>query len=409
VAEADARSYYEKNKARYGTEEQRRASHILITTEGRDKAAAKKEADALLVRVQANPKDFAKLAREYSKDPGSAAQGGDLGFFGKGMMTKPFEDAAGQLKPGETSGVIESDFGYHIIRLTEIKPAEVRSFDEVRPEIEKELKTQQAQKRFAEAAEQFTNLVYEQSDSLKPAADRLGLKPRSADRVTRSGLPAAPNQPQILNARVVEALFADDSIKGKRNTQAIEVAPNTLVAARVVEYRPAAVRPFDELKAAIRQRLERQQAANLAREAGQARLTELRANPSDTGFSPVLAISRRASQGVPPTVLNEVLRAPADKLPAYVGADIEGAGFLIAHVLASKPGDSLDAAQREAQSRALGQQVALSDELAYSEALRIRHDAHIVRPEFKRNPVKEESKADVKADTKTDAKSEPKK
>ncbi len=266
VADADVKAYYEQNKGRYGVEEQRRASHILITAEGGDKAAARKKAEAALAAVKANPGDFAKIAKEQSKDPGSAAQGGDLGFFGKGMMVKPFEDVAFSLKQGEISEIVETDFGYHIIRVTEIKPAEAKPLAEVRAEIERELRTQQAQKRFAEAAEQFTNLIYEQADSLKPAADKLGLKIATQDNVTRAGIPPRPNQPQVFTPRVIEALFSDDAVKNRRNTQAIEIGPNTLVAARVIEHRPAAVRPLDEVKALIRQRLEQQEAAKLARE-----------------------------------------------------------------------------------------------------------------------------------------------
>ena len=195
----------------------------------------------MLAQVRARPADFERLAREHSKDPGSAAQGGDLGFFGKGMMVKPFEEAAMRLKPGEVSDVVETEFGFHIIKVTEVKPAEVKPFEQVRADIERDLKAERAQKEFAKAADQFTNLVYEQADSLQPAADALKLKVQRVDALTRRGLP--PH----LNARVVEALFADDSLKNRRNTQAIEVATNTLVSARIVEHKPAAVKPLDEV------------------------------------------------------------------------------------------------------------------------------------------------------------------
>jgi peptidyl-prolyl cis-trans isomerase D len=388
VNEADAKAYYEQNKGRYGSEEQRRASHILIASEGGDKAAARKKAEGILAALKANPGDFARIAKEQSKDPGSAAQGGDLGFFGKGMMVKPFEDAAFRLKAGETSEIVETDFGFHVIRVTEIKPAEAKPFAEVRAEIEKDLRTQQAQKRYAEAAEQFTNLVYEQADSLQPAADKLGLKIATRDNVTRSLPPAAPGQPQLLNQRVIDALFAEDSLKNRRNIQAIEVAPSTLVSARVVDHRPAAVRPFDEVKAVIRQSLELQEAAKLARAAGEQRLAELLKQPSDTGFSPVITVSRRAPQGVPPTLLNEVLRTRADKLPTFVGADFEGAGYLIANVVSAKDAAAQTPAQREAERRALQRQAAAADEAAYAEGLRVRHKAQVLNPEFRREPAK---------------------
>ena len=378
VADADVRAYYEQNKGRYGTDEQRRASHILITAEGSDKATARKKADDLLAQVRARPADFEKLAREQSKDSGSAAQGGDLGFFGKGMMVKPFEEAAFRLKPGDVSDVVESDFGFHIIKLTEVKPAEVKPFDQVRGDIERDLKTQQARQEFAKAADQFTNLVYEQADSLQPAADALKLKVQRVDALTRRGLPPA------INARVVDALFAEDSVKSKRNTQAIEVATNTLVSARIVEHKPAAVKPLDEVKAQVRQLVERREAARLAREAGEARLAELRKQPGDAGFGPARTVSRSAPQGLPPNALSAVMRASSFKLPTLVGVEVDGTGYLIAQIVTIRPGDAGSAEQRDAQQRVLMQQAAAADELAYAEGLKARHNVKILKPEFRK-------------------------
>jgi peptidyl-prolyl cis-trans isomerase D len=378
VSEADARAYYEQNKARFGTEEQRRASHILITADGSDKAAARRKAEELLAQVRAKPAEFEKLARENSKDPGSAAQGGDLGFFGKGMMVKPFEDAVQKLKPGEISDVVETDFGFHIIRLTEVKPADAKPFEQVRADIERDLKSQQAQGEFAKAADQFTNLVYEQADSLQPAADALKLKIQQVDALTRRGAPP------FISARVVDALFSDESLKNRRNTQAIEVTTNTMVAARVVDYKPAAVRPLDEVKPQVRQLVERREAVRLAREAGEARLAELRKQPADAGFQPARTVSRRDSQGLPPDVLNAIMRVPADKLPQYVGSEIENAGYLIAQVTSVKLDAAGSAEQRDAQARVLMQQAAAADEMVYAEGLKARHNVKVLKPEFQR-------------------------
>jgi len=399
ISEASVTNFYNENKARYGTEEQRRASHILIPVESGDKAAARKKADELLVKVRAAPSDFAKLARENSKDPGSAAQGGDLGFFGRGMMVKPFEDTAYRLKEGEISDVVETDFGFHIIRVTEIKPAQAKPLADVRSDIERELRNQQAQKNFTEAADQFTNLVYEQADSLQPAATKLNLKVLTADNLTRAGLP--PH----LGPRVVEAVFAEDSLKNRRNTQAIEVATNTLVSARVLDHRPAAVQPLEKVTAQIRQLLERREAVRLAREAGEQRLAALRKDPSDkaleAGFSPPTLVSRRQPQDLPPDALNEVLRTSAEKLPQFVGAEIgtdfrtgSNAGYVILQVVSAKQSEAIPPNQREAQARAIVQQAGAAAELTYAEALKTRHNVKILRPELQRTNVKGE---DVKA------------
>jgi peptidyl-prolyl cis-trans isomerase D len=406
VTEEAVKSYYEQNKARYGTEEQRRASHILIAADGSDKAGVRKKAEEILAKVKANPNDFAKLARENSKDSGSAAQGGDLGFFGRGMMVKPFEETAFRLKAGDISDVVETDFGFHIIRVTEIKPAQAKPFADVRAEIERELKSQQAQKNFTEAADQFTNLVYEQADSLQPAVQKLNLKLLSADNLTRRGL--LPH----LGPRVVEAIFAEDSLKNRRNTQAIEVATNTLVSARVLEHRPASVQPLEKVASEIRQLLERREAVRLAREAGEQRLAELRKEPSDAGFSAPKVVSRRQPQDMPPDALTEVLRIPADKLPQFVGTEIgtdfrsaSGAGYVIVKVTASKPSEPIPPAQRDAQARAINQQTAAAAEYTYAEGLKARHNAKILRADLQR---KTEEKAAAKSPT-ADVKSSPNK
>lgn len=386
VTEDELRTYYEQNKARFGAPEQRRAAHILISTEGSDKASARQTAEQVRAKVMANPKDFAAIARETSKDPGSAAQGGDLGFFGRGMMVKPFEDTVFSMKPGEISELVETDFGFHIIQLTEVQPSQVKPFDEVRDDIQREIVNQQAQRRFAEAADQFTNIVYEQADSLKPAADKFGLKIQTVDALTRQGL--APH----ITPRVVDAIFSDEALRQRRNTQAIEVASSTIVAARVAEHRPAAVRPLAEVRPQIQQMLVQREARRLAREAGEARLAELRKQPSDANFGVARIVSHQQSEGLPPAALNAILRVPADKLPAYVGAETDD-GYLIAHVISSKGGAALEAGQREAQMRVIAQQAAAADEIAYAEGLKKRYNAQVLDPNFKRGADKAKPEA----------------
>src|SRR6185437_4628589 len=171
---------YEANNRQYATQEERQASHILIAVKPdaspADKAAAKKKAEEILAKARAHPDDFAALAKEYSQDPGSAAQGGDLGSFARGSMVKPFEDAVFAAKPGDIVGPVETNFGYHIIKVTGVTPAHVQSLDEVRGRIEADLRKQKAADKFASLAEQFQNVVYEQADSLSGPAKALGLE-----------------------------------------------------------------------------------------------------------------------------------------------------------------------------------------------------------------------------------------
>jgi peptidyl-prolyl cis-trans isomerase D len=397
IAEAEAKAFYEQNKSRFGQDEQLRASHILLTAgEGgtaKDKAGAKKRAEELLARVRANPGEFDKLAREHSKDPGSAASGGDLGWFGRGMMVKPFEDAAFGLKEGQTSDVVESDFGYHIIRVTGVRAAQTRPFDEVRSQIEADLKREAAGKRFAEIAEQFSNGVYEQPESLKPTADKLKLTVQTVDVLTRAGLPARPGSPQVFTPRVIEALFSADSLGSKRNTEAIEVAANTLVSARVIEHRPAAVRPLAEVAALIKSQVEQREAARLAREAGEQRLAALQKSTGDAAFGAPRAVSRSQPQGLPAAAVNAVMRAPAEKLPAFVGAELDGGSYAVFQVLSAKVPEQRDPAQAQGQSRALAQAFGAADDAAYVAALRAKHKALVLRSDL----------AAAKSDAKGDA------
>ncbi len=214
ISDADLQSYYEQNKKQYVTEEQRRASHILLSVKKDATAAEQKmiraKAEGLLAELRKKPESFAALAKEHSQDPGSAERGGDLDFFGKGAMVKPFEDAASKLKVGEISDLVQTDFGFHIIQLTDVKAGLTKSFDEVKNQIAVEVKKQKASKLYAEAAESFTNTVYEQSDSLKPVADKLKLKIESV-----SGLSRQPNSamPSLFTCKQCQ-IFERDLFRG---------------------------------------------------------------------------------------------------------------------------------------------------------------------------------------------------
>lgn len=392
VSDADIKAYYDQNAARYSEEEQRRASHILIKADksasAADKAAAKEKAEKLLAQVRKNPADFAKLAKENSQDPGSAERGGDLDFFGKGMMVKSFEDAAFKLKQGEISDVVESDFGYHIIQLTAVKPAVVKPLDEVKSQIAADIKKQLAAKKFTEMAEQFTNLVYEQSESLKPVVDKLGLKIETAAGLTRTPNPAAAPTALYNNPKFLSALFSDEAIKNKRNTEAIEVAPSTLIAGRVLEHKPVAKRPFEEVQAVVRERVIQEEAAALAKKAGEAKLAAAKSGDS-AGFGEAKTVSRTKAQSVNQAALPSIMKADATKLPAYVGVDLGAQGYGVYKVTKVGQPTNPDTARRAAEQQQIAGTLAQQEAFAYLEVLKKKAKVEILKPVAAKKPEAE--------------------
>ncbi len=333
VAEKDLKDYYEQNLNRYTVAEERRASHILIKADKAapeaEKAKARARAEELLAQVQKAPASFADVARKNSQDEGSASRGGDLDFFPRGAMVKPFEQAAYALKPGEISKVVESDFGFHIIQLTAVRGGDTKSFDSVRAEIENEVRKQLAQKRYAELAETFSNTVYEQSDSLKPIAEKLGLSIRSA-LVQRK--PSADAQGPLASAKLLDLVFSKDSLQNKRNTEAVEFGPSQLVAAHVTDYKPAHMPAFDDVKAQVTQLLVARQAAALAVKAGAEKLAALKASGDPMSLPEAQTVSRMQPGKLSPKVLKAILQADTSKLPSFVGLDAGDGSYVIAAV-----------------------------------------------------------------------------
>ncbi|TCS39236.1 peptidyl-prolyl cis-trans isomerase D [Paucimonas lemoignei] len=384
VSDDDIKSYYEQNKKRYSVDEQRRASHILIGVKKdaseADKQAARAKAEKVLAQLKQNPNDFAKLAKENSDDPGSAEKGGDLGFFGPGMMVKPFEDAAYKLKEGEISGLVQSDFGYHIIKVTGIKPGSVKPLEEVKGEIAADIKKQQSTKKFSEMAETFRDTVYEQADSLKPAADKLGLKVETAANVTRQADPAVGQKAPFNNQKFLTALFSDDVVKNKRNSEAIEVAPNTLIAGRIVSHKPASKRPFDEVKAGIRERVIQEEAAKLAQQAGEAKLAALKAKDDASGFGPAKVVSRNKREDLDATSLQAIMKADSSKLPSYAGAELPQQGYAVYRITKVMQPAAADAARRQAEAQQISGIVAQQETAAYVQALKQRAKVKLLKP-----------------------------
>lgn len=381
IDDAQVKAAYEANQARYKTPEERRASHILIRADKQGKEdelkAAEEKAAKLLAQLQANPADFAKLAKEHSQDPGSAQNGGDLGFFGRGMMVKPFEDATFVLQENQLSGVVRSDFGFHIIKLTGVRPERVRSLDEVRGEIAADLKRQAGAKLYAEAAEGFANIVYEQPDSLTPAAEKYGLAVRTTEWLARGGQVETP----FTNPKLMQAVFAEDAVKNRRNTEAIEAAPGTLVSARVVEHRPATVEPLEKVAGVIEKVLQREAAVAKAAAAGQAELDKLnQGGKSALAWGATRTVSRLHAPNLSSEASAAVFGAEAGKLPAFVGVSVSG-GFALYRIDKVKAFDPAAEGEAAARARALRQQygdlVAQEELLGWLAALRQQYGVEI--------------------------------
>ncbi|HQR50204.1 MAG TPA: SurA N-terminal domain-containing protein [Methylophilaceae bacterium] len=374
VAEDEVKKFYQENASKFQGDEQRRASHILVAFDKKDdtaKKAAHEKAESVLAEVNKNPAKFDELARKYSQDPGSAANGGDLGLFGRGMMVKPFEDAVFSMKPGAVSGLVESDFGYHIIKLTEIK-GQAPTYDDVKAQIRAELLNQKALAKFAEQAEGFNNMVYEQSDSLQPVVKAFNVPLQTSQWMSREDA-----MKFFKSDKLVKAIFSDEVLKDKRNTEAVEAAPNTLVAARVVDYKPAAPRSFAEVAPAIEEHLKREQAFAMAVKKGEADLAQLRAGREVAGLEwiPPVVIARDNTQGLSEGVVQQAFKIDADKLPAYGSLQNQGADYTLIRV--SRVESSAPQDEAEKTTLRSGIQTALAAEYLAAYIGSLRYKANI--------------------------------
>ncbi|MEW6371479.1 MAG: SurA N-terminal domain-containing protein [Pseudomonadota bacterium] len=380
VTDAEVEQFYKANQARFVTPEQRTASHILITkaqgAKPAEEAAAKAKAEAVLAEVRKNPADFAAIAKAQSQDPGSAAQGGDLGVVEKGAFVKPVEDAIYALKDGEVSGIVPSEFGFHIIKVTSIKPSQQKPLDAARAEIADELKKSKLSKKYSELAESFNDIVYEQSESLKPAADKLGLEIQTVDGLSRKPNPALGAAPYN-NEKFLTALFSNDAIKNKRNTEAVEVAPAVLVSGRVVEFKPASKRPLAEVEAAIRQRVTQEEALRLAREAGEAKLKAAKASGDAAGFGEVKVLSRTKEPTINTAAALAVFKADVTKLPAYVGVEVPNVGYGVYRIGKVSQPAQVDQARRAQEAQQINGLVGQTELYNFVEAVKAKAKAKI--------------------------------
>jgi peptidyl-prolyl cis-trans isomerase D len=400
-------AYYDANKTRFQIPEQVRAEYVTLTAEGlaaqeslapgearkwyddnmgaksAERAVAKKKAEEALAEVQKNPGNFAELAKKYSQDPGSKDKGGDLGFFGRGMMVKAFEAAAWKLQPGQISGLVESDFGFHIIKLVAVKGDErqashilipspqVKDFEESKADIERDLKKQRAGKKYAESAEVFSNTAYEQAESLQPLADKFKLPVQKSDWFTRQGIPGATAQTPFGNPKLLAALFGEDALKNKRNTEAVEISPGVLVVARMLEHKPVVTRPFDEVRQDVVKILTRNEALALAQKAGADKLAALaKGEQAGLTWGATKLVSRDAPAGFKPDVLASVFGADGAKLPVYSGLALSDKGYALYRVSKVMPQEKIEPEKEKGVRQQLTRVVAAQEYQGFVASLR---------------------------------------
>jgi peptidyl-prolyl cis-trans isomerase D len=385
LAPADLKSYYEQNVDRLSGTEERRASHILIASPKNapeaDRAKARAKAEDLLLQLQKAPQAFADFARQHSQDPGSASRGGDLNFFSRGSMTKPFEDAAFALKKGEISAMVASDFGFHIIKLTDLKVPPRKSFEELRATIEADLKQQMALEKYSESAEAFTNGVYEQADSLQAVAEQFKLTIHKAMGVTASPAPGARGP--LANPKLLAALFAEDSVQKKRNTEAVSMGPNQLAAARVLDYQGPKLQALQEVRTKVRAAVVADQAAAHARLEGEKLLASLTQQPHQAKWPASLIVSRDQrlqKQALNPKVQDAVLRAPVSGLPTVIGVNLADQGYVLARVLRVVDAPLASAEQTRQEQTQVVQWWSQAEKAAHYASLKTRFKVSLNEP-----------------------------
>jgi peptidyl-prolyl cis-trans isomerase D len=368
VNEDAVKAYYDAHAANFTVPEQRRARHILIQlakdASASDEAAARTRALEILGQARSG-QSFETLARERSEDLGSKAQGGDLGFFGQGVMDPAFDKTVFEMKPGELSEPVRSRFGYHIIRLEEIKAGSTKGFDEARADVEKAYRREQAERQFFEQAEQLATLTFENPDTLEVAAKQLGLSVQESDFFPRTGGAGIAAQ-----EKVFDAAFSPEVLEERGNSEVLDLGDEHAVVLRVKEHRPAERRKLDEVRSEILSTIQSEKAKVMTEERGKALLKRLQdgedraklAAAEKLEWKDVPDLGRRTDQ-VDPAVRHDAFRLPrpAGTGPSYGGVALDGGDYALIAVLGVTDGDPAKLTDKERQDTRERLQRAASD------------------------------------------------
>jgi peptidyl-prolyl cis-trans isomerase D len=370
VSDKDLDNYISTHKANISGE-QIDASHILIAvpanSDAKTKSAAREKALKILANAKNNPKDFANLARQYSDDHGSSTNGGNLGYFGKGVMAKPFEDAAFNLKPGQISNLVETEYGFHIIKLNSIKG---NSSNEIRALALSQLQKQQASVLLQKDLDKLNDITYNQATSLEPAAKALGLTIQSTkDWVTKGSVSG-----DFANPKSQSAIFNQDVINKHNNSEVVDLGNGSYAVYHVTEYQAAKVQTIAEVKDKIVEQLKSQAASTLASNEGQQKILALQQGKLSLNFThPENITLLTQSETISPNAIKQIFGTNITKLPAYTGSIDTQGNFIIYKI----SGEDIDS-KLEAQNQKIVEQLGSSDANlvfgAYLGSLRSKYD-----------------------------------
>ncbi len=343
--------------------EQRRAAHILIEVDGTSDAEAKAQLEEIAAQLAAGG-DFATLAKEYSDDPGSANEGGDLGYAGPGVYDPAFEDALYALKEGQVSAPVRSEFGWHLIKLLGVQSPEVPSFESMKPELERELKAQQVEQRFVEVTKELENLAFESADLEQPAQE-LGLAVKTTEPFGREG-----GEGIAANRQVIQAAFSDEVLMDRANSSVIELDPDTVVAVRIKQHLEPEVQAFETVRDGIFEQLQHSKAAEQARSEGEKLLATLREGGEVEGQWQSVEAATRGQDGVAPAVLQTVFRMPKPEgeSSTFSGVTLASGDYVVIRLNGvSEPDGELSAEEKQNYRRFLASRSGQQDFAAYRE------------------------------------------
>ncbi len=382
VSEEELRAAYEEQRAQFETAEERRASHILIEVADGQDEAARAAAEAVLARLRAG-EDFAAVAAEVSADAGTKAQGGELGWISRGTLVGPFEDALFALEEGGLSEPVRTEFGFHVIRLEEVRAGEIQPFEAVREELAAETRTREAEDEFYERANRLADAAFDAHDELASVASALDLPLKTAMGYPRTGDSSLFEN----NAAVVQAAFAEEIVESGRNSEIVELAEDHVLVLRVTAHHVPMTKPLDEVREQIREELIRERALALAEDAARAFLADIErgGDPAERaaahgGVWNAAAWITRTDEAVPTEVLSAAFGMPkvaggAPQREILALANGGQAVVVLTGVEAGEPA-TMTQEERDQRQRQLADQAARAELTAYagnvSEAAEVR-------------------------------------